>query len=83
MVHRYKPIDHIAKEQGKEAIYSILCNDCDQEYVDQTKLQFEMRLKEYQKTAFFSKKGKIFFHVKARLPNQSYYCVGKFQTYYH
>ena len=32
-----KPKDRIAKEQLKDAIYSIPCNDCNQEYIGQTK----------------------------------------------
>ena len=32
-----------------DAIYSIPCNDCDNEYIGQTKHQFGTRLKEHQK----------------------------------
>lgn len=32
--------DRIVKEHKKEAIYPIPCNECDQEYIGQTKCQF-------------------------------------------
>ena len=51
-----KPKDPVAKEKRTIAIYSILCNDCDDEYIKQTKCQFVIRLKEYQKAVFFCKK---------------------------
>lgn len=35
-----KPKDLVAKEQRTDANYSILCNDCDQEQIGQTKRQF-------------------------------------------
>ena len=38
------------------AIYSITCNDCDNEYIGQTKRQFGTRFKEHQKAVFFCKK---------------------------
>ena len=38
------------------AIYSIPCNDCDNEYIGQTKRQFGTRFKEHQKAVFFCKK---------------------------
>ena len=38
------------------AIYSIPCNDCDNEYIGQTKLQFGTRLKEHQKAVSFCKR---------------------------
>ena len=44
------------KEQRTDAIYSISCNDCDNEYIGQTKRQFGTRLKEHQKAVFFCKK---------------------------
>ena len=44
------------KEQKSDAIYSIPCNDCNQEYIEQTKRQFGTRLKEHQKTVSLSKK---------------------------
>ena len=36
------------KEQRTNAIYSIPCNDCDDEYIGHTKRQFGTRLKEHQ-----------------------------------
>ena len=39
-----------------DTIYSIACNDCNQEYIGETKRQFGTRLKEYQKTVAVSKK---------------------------
>ncbi|CAH3158084.1 unnamed protein product, partial [Pocillopora meandrina] len=44
-----KPKDPVTKEQRTDAIYSIPCNDCDNEYIGQTKRQFGTRLKEHQK----------------------------------
>ena len=44
------------KEQRTGAIYSISCNDCDNEYIGHTKRQFGTRLKEHQKAVFFCKK---------------------------
>ena len=43
-----KPKDPVTKEQRTDAIYSIPCNDCDHEYIGQTKRQFSTRLKEHQ-----------------------------------
>ena len=51
-----KPKDPVTKEQRTDAIYSIPCNDCDNEYIGQTKRQFGTRLKERQKVIFFYKK---------------------------
>ena len=51
-----KPRDPVTKEQRTDAIYSIPCNDCDDEYIGQTKRQFGTRLKEHQKAVFFCKK---------------------------
>ena len=54
-----KPItkeDPVTKEQRTDAIYSIPCNDCDNEYIGQTKRQFGTRLKEHQQAFFFWKK---------------------------
>ena len=51
-----KPKDPVTKEQRTDAIYSIPCNDCDNEYIRQTKRQFGTRLKEHQKAVFFYKK---------------------------
>ena len=42
-------MDPVSKEQNSDAIYSIPCNDCNQEYIGQTKRQFGTRLKEHQK----------------------------------
>ena len=41
------------------AIYSIPCNDCDNEYIGQTKRQFGTRFKEHQKAVFFCKKENL------------------------
>ena len=46
-------VDHI---KSTDAIYSIPYNDCDNEYIGQTKCQFGTRLKEHQKAVCFSKK---------------------------
>ena len=51
-----KPKDPVPKEQTSDAIYSVLCNDCNQEYIGQTKRLFGTRLKEHQKAVFPSKK---------------------------
>ena len=51
-----KPKDPVPKEQKSDAIYSIPCNDCNQEYIGQTKRQFGTRLKENQKAVSLSKK---------------------------
>ena len=51
-----KPKDPVTKEQRTDAIYSIPCNDCQNEYIGQTKRQFGTRLKEHQKAVFFCKK---------------------------
>ena len=51
-----KPKDPVTKEQRTGAIYSIPCNNCDNEYIGQTKRQFGIRLKEHQKAVFFCKK---------------------------
>ena len=40
-----KPKDPVTKEQRTDAIYSISCNDCDNEHIGQTKRQFSTRLK--------------------------------------
>ena len=49
------------------AIYSIPCNDCDNEYIGQTKRQFGTRFKEHQKAVFFCKK--TFSFIGAHVPN--------------
>ena len=51
-----KPKDSVPKEQKSDAIYSIPCNDCNQEFIGQTKRQFGTRLKEHQKAVSLSKK---------------------------
>ena len=51
-----KPKDLVPKEQKSDNIYSIPCNDCNQEYIGQTKRQFRTRLKEHQKAVSFTKK---------------------------
>ena len=43
-----KPKDPVSKEQRTNATHSIPCNDCDHEYIGQTKRQFGTRLKEHQ-----------------------------------
>ena len=50
-------------------------NDCDNEYIGQTKRQFGTRLKEHQKSGFSLQKGKFSF-IGAYLPNQPYNWVG-------
>ena len=50
-----KPKDPVTKEQRCNAVYSIPCNDCDHEYVGQTKRQFGTRLKEHQRAVCQSK----------------------------
>ena len=45
-----KTKDPVTKEQRTEAIYCIPCNNCDYEYIRQTKRQFGTRLKEHQKS---------------------------------
>ena len=52
-----KPKDPVMKEQRTDTIYSIPCNDCDNEYIGQTKCQFGTWLKEHQKAVFLCKKG--------------------------
>ena len=42
--------------QRTEAIYSIPCNDCDNECIGQNKRQLSTRLKEHQKAVFFCEK---------------------------
>ena len=74
-----KPKDPVTKEQRTDAIYSIPCNDCDNEYIGQTKRQFGTRLKEHQKaifqTLFFSKTENLALSEHT-LPNQPYNWVG-------
>ena len=47
-----KPKDPVTKEQRTDAIYSIPCNDCDNQYIGQSKRQFGTRLKEHQSFHF-------------------------------
>ena len=52
-----KPKDPVPKEQKSDAIYSIPCNDCNQELHGTTsKRQFGTRLKEHQKAVSLSKR---------------------------
>ena len=51
-----KPTDPVTKEQLIDAVYSIPCNDCNNERIGQTKCQFGTHLKEHQKAVFFCKK---------------------------
>ena len=68
-----KPKDPVTKEQRTDAIYSIPCNDCDNEYIGQTKRQFGTRLKEHQKAVFFCKKENSALSGHACLTN---YTIG-------
>ena len=65
-----KPKDPVMKEQWTDTIYSIPCNDCDNEYIVQTKRQFGTWLKEHQKAFFSLQKGKFSF-IRAYMPNQT------------
>ena len=51
-----KPKDSVPKEQKSNAIYSIPCNDCNQEYIGHTKRKFGTSLNEHQKAVCLSKK---------------------------
>ena len=51
-----KPKDPVTKEQLADAIFSTPCDNCDNEYIGQTKRQFGTRSKEHQKAVFFCKK---------------------------
>ena len=75
-----KPKDPVVKEQGMDAIYSIPCNNCHNEYIRQTKHQFGTPLKEHQQVAYgissplsqvifqyLTKKVGRFFHKKRDL----------------
>ncbi|CAH3144988.1 unnamed protein product [Pocillopora meandrina] len=66
-----KPKDPVTKEQRTDAIYSIPCNDCDHEYIGQTKRQFGTRLKEHQKAVFFCKKENSALSEYTCLTNQT------------
>ena len=71
----YKAKDSVTKEQWTDTISSIPCNDCDNEYIGQTKRQFGKRLKEYQKAVFSCKKENFSF-IGVHMPNQPYNWVG-------
>ena len=64
-----KPEDPVTKEQQTDAIYSIPCNDCDHEYIVQTKRQFGTRLREHQKA--------VFFYVKENSALSEHTCLTK------
>ena len=66
-----KPKDPVTKEQRTDAIYSIPCNDCDNEYIGQTKRQFGTRLKEHQKAVFFCKKENSALSERTCLTNHT------------
>ena len=51
-----KPKDPVTKEQKSDDIYSIPCNDYNQNHIEQTKRQFGTRLKQHQKAVTLSKK---------------------------
>ena len=63
-----KPKDRIAKEQRKDAIYFIPCNDCNQEYIGQTNRQFCKHLKITKRLFSFQKKENSAF-VETRVFN--------------
>ena len=46
----------LTNQQRTDAIYSVPRNDCDRQYIGQTKRQFGTRLKEHQKAVFFCKR---------------------------
>ena len=46
----------LTNQQRTDAIYSVPSNDCDHQYIGQTKRQFGTRLKEHQKAVFFCKR---------------------------
>ena len=48
--------DPVPKEQESDAIYYILCNDCNQEHIEQTKRQFGTRLNSTKKQSPFQKR---------------------------
>ena len=59
MVNNFaKPKDPIPTNQKTHAVYSIPCNDCEKEYLGQSKRQFGTRLKEHQKAVSTLNKGK-------------------------
>ena len=71
-----KPKDPVNKEQRTDAIYSIPCNDCDNEYIGQTKRQFNTRLspsvwhtfERASESGFLLQKRKFSF-IGAHMPN--------------
>ena len=63
-----KPNDPVTKEQRTDATYSIPCNDCDNEYIGQTKRQFGTPFERPSKSGFLLQKGKFSF-IGAHLPN--------------
>ena len=70
-----KPKDPVTKEQRTDTIYSIPCNDCDNEYIAQTKRSVWYTVKRAPKSGFSLQKGKFSF-IGAYLPNQPYNWVG-------
>ncbi len=52
-----KPKDPIPKNQKAHAVYSIPLNDCEKEYLGQSKRQFGTCLKEHQKAVSTLNKG--------------------------
>ncbi|CAH3167065.1 unnamed protein product [Pocillopora meandrina] len=66
-----KPKDPVTKEQRTDVIYSIPCNECDNEYIGQTKRQFGTRLKEHQKAVFLCKKENSALSEHTRLTNHT------------
>ena len=63
--------DPATKEQRTDVIYSIPCNDCDNEYIGHTKRQFGTRLKEHQKAVFFCKKENSALSERTCLTNHT------------
>ena len=53
------------------AIYSIPCNDFDNDYIGQTKRQFGTRFKEHQKAVFFCKKENLALSEHVCLTNHA------------
>ena len=69
-----KPKDPVTKEQRTDVIYSIPCNDCDNEYIGHTKREFGTRLKEHQKAIFFCKKENSALSERTCLTNHTNGC---------
>ena len=81
--HIFEKLKGRITEQRKDAIYSILCSDCNEEYMhrpDQTSVW--NAFKRAPKGRFLFKKRK-FSLVRARVPNKPHDCGGKFQNNYH